>query len=80
MLVPRELDPVAAGARMPLPPLKPAPPPEPKAATRPAVSSAVQSHATQPRRPMRGLQNGPKPSGTKPTMAEPGEGWTMRSR
>jgi membrane-bound lytic murein transglycosylase A len=85
MLVPRELDPVAAGARMPLPPLKPAPPPEPKAATRPTVSSAVQSHATQPKRPMPGLQDGPKPSGTKPsvakpTIAKPDEGWTIRSR
>ena len=77
MLVPCELDPVVAGARMPLPPLKPAPPPEPKAATRPT--------ATQPKRPMPGLQDGPKPSGTKPsvakpTIAKPGEGWTMRSR
>jgi membrane-bound lytic murein transglycosylase A len=33
MLVPRELDPVVAGARMPLPPHRPAPPPEVKART-----------------------------------------------
>jgi hypothetical protein len=32
MLVPRALDPVAAGARMPLPPVKPPPLPPPSAA------------------------------------------------
>jgi peptidoglycan lytic transglycosylase A len=70
MLVPRELDPVAAGARMPLPPQKPAPPAEAKVRTRSAISSAVQPHSMQIRRPIRRSQNVPKP----------GEGWTMRSR
>lgn len=42
MLLPRELDPVAAGARMPLPPQKPAPPAE---VTRPTTSSVVQLHS-----------------------------------
>ena len=45
MLVPRELDPVAAGARMPLPPQKPPPPAEVMARTRPATSSVVQLHS-----------------------------------
>ena len=44
MLVPRELDPVAAGERMPLPPQKPLPPAEAKVRTRSTTSSAVQSH------------------------------------
>ena len=70
MLVPRELDPVAAGARMPLPPQKPAPPAEAKVRTRSTTSSAVQSHSTQLRHPMRGWQN----------VSKPGAGWTMRSR
>jgi hypothetical protein len=70
MLVPRELDPVAAGARMPLPPQKPAPPAEAKVRTRSTTSSAVQSHSTQLRRPIRGWQDVPKP----------GAGWTMRNR
>ena len=70
MLVPRELDPVAAGARMPLPPQKPAPPAEAKVRTRSAISSAVQPHSMQIRRPIRRSQNVPKP----------GEGWTTRSR
>jgi membrane-bound lytic murein transglycosylase A len=70
MLVPRELDPVAAGARMPLPPQKPPPPAEAKVKTPPKISSAVPPHATQIRRPIRLLQDTPKPSA----------GWTMRSR
>ena len=70
MLVPRELDPVAAGARMPLPPQKPAPPAEAKAITRSTTSSAVQSHSTQLRRFLHGLQGLPKPR----------DDWTMRSR
>jgi peptidoglycan lytic transglycosylase A len=70
MLVPRELDPVAAGARMPLPPQKPAPPAEAKVRTRSTISSAVLPHSMQIRRPIRRSQNVPKP----------GEGWTMRSR
>ncbi len=70
MLVPRELDPVAAGARMPLPPQKPVPPAEAKVRTRSTTSSAVQSHSMQLRRSIRGLQDVPKPR----------DGWTMRSR
>jgi membrane-bound lytic murein transglycosylase A len=69
MLVPRELDPVAAGARMPLPPQKPALPAEAKAITRSKTSSAVQAHSTQLRRFIHGLQSLPKR-----------DGWTMRSR
>jgi membrane-bound lytic murein transglycosylase A len=75
MLVPRELDPVAAGARMPLPPQKPAPPPEAKVKTRSTTSSAVQPHPMQPRRPVRGLQDVPNSN-----VAKPGVGWTLRSR
>jgi len=70
MLVPRELDPVAAGARMPLPPQRPAPPAEANARTR----FAVQSQATQLKRPMR-LREVPRRD-----VAKPGVGWTMRSR
>lgn len=44
MLVPRELDPVAAGARMPLPPQKPTPPPAVEVRTRATKPTAVQSH------------------------------------
>jgi membrane-bound lytic murein transglycosylase A len=44
MLVPRELDPVAAGARMPLPPQKPTPSTEVKVGTRSTRPSVVQSH------------------------------------
>jgi membrane-bound lytic murein transglycosylase A len=69
MLVPRELDPVAVGARMPLPPQKPALPAEAKAITRSTTSSAVQAHSTQLRRFIHGLQGLPKR-----------DGWTMRSR
>jgi membrane-bound lytic murein transglycosylase A len=43
MLVPRELDPVAAGERMPLPPQKPLVPAEAKARTRSVKSSVVPS-------------------------------------
>jgi membrane-bound lytic murein transglycosylase A len=67
MLVPRELDPVVAGARMPLPPQKPAPPSEAKVTTRSKTSPA---HLVQVRRPMSPLQN----------VFRPAEGWTMRSR
>ena len=73
MLVPRELDPAAAGARMPLPPQRPAPPPPPAEAKVKAPSttfSAVRSHVVQVRRPIRGLQYVPKP----------GAGWTMQNR
>jgi peptidoglycan lytic transglycosylase A len=47
MLVPRELDPVTAGARMPLPPQKPPPPVEANVRTRALKSFAVLSHPTQ---------------------------------
>jgi membrane-bound lytic murein transglycosylase A len=70
MLVPRELDPVAAGARMPLPPQKPVPPAEAKTGTPSTISSAVGSRSMQLRRSIRGLQDVPKPR----------NGWTMRSR
>ena len=80
MLVPRELDPVAAGARMPLPPERPAPPPEVKVRTPSKPSTAVQSHATQLRRPVPVLQDAPKPAATKPAIAKPAAGWMMRSR
>jgi hypothetical protein len=43
MLVPRELDPVAAGERMPLPPRKPLVPAEAKARTRSEKSSVAPS-------------------------------------
>jgi membrane-bound lytic murein transglycosylase A len=54
MLVPRELDPVAAGARMPLPPQRPAPPAEAKVKA-PSKTSAAVRHS------MRGLQDVPRP-------------------
>jgi membrane-bound lytic murein transglycosylase A len=50
MLVPRELDPVTAGARMPLPPVKPQPPVEANAGMRALKSSAVLWHPAQLRR------------------------------
>jgi peptidoglycan lytic transglycosylase A len=59
MLVPREIDPVVVGGRMPLPPQKP-PPAEAKVKARPAKSSAVQPHSTQLQPYMRGLQDVPK--------------------
>jgi hypothetical protein len=77
MLVPRELDPVAAGARMPLPPQRPAPPAPPAVARVKApskTSSAVQPHVTQIRRPLRGLQDAPRDA------PKSGGGWTMQSR
>jgi membrane-bound lytic murein transglycosylase A len=70
MLVPRELDPVAAAARMPLPPQRPPPPAEAKARTRPAKSSALESHLTQLGRSLHRLQDTSKRR----------EGWTTRSR
>jgi membrane-bound lytic murein transglycosylase A len=70
MLVPRELDPVAAGARMPLPPQRPAPPAEARVKAPSKTSAAVRSHAMPVRRSIRGLQDVPRP----------GEGWTMRRR
>jgi hypothetical protein len=45
LLVPRDLDPVAAGARMPLPPEKPPPPAEAKVRT-PGLKPALKSAAT----------------------------------
>jgi membrane-bound lytic murein transglycosylase A len=50
MLVPRELDPVTAGARMPLPPVKPQPPVETNAETRAPRLSAGLWHPAQLRR------------------------------
>ena len=70
MLVPRELDPVAAGARMPLPPQKPALPAEAKVTTRSKPSSVPRSHSVQVKRPLPLLQN----------VSRPAQGWTMRSR
>jgi membrane-bound lytic murein transglycosylase A len=43
MLVPRELDPVHAGARMPLPPQKPAPPAEAKANSKASLKASLQA-------------------------------------
>jgi peptidoglycan lytic transglycosylase A len=60
MLVPREIDPVAAGARMPLPPQKPPLPVEAKVKTRPARSSAVRPYSMQLERYIHGLQDVPK--------------------
>jgi membrane-bound lytic murein transglycosylase A len=50
MLVPRALDPVAAGARMPLPPVRPPPPPPPAAqlAARDKPQSKAQASAPAP--------------------------------
>ena len=50
MLVPRELDPVTAGARMPLPPVRPQPPVEANAETRAPRLSAVLWHPAPLRR------------------------------
>jgi membrane-bound lytic murein transglycosylase A len=69
MLVPRELDPVAAGARMPLPPQKPPPPAEAKVRTRSLKSSAVVSHPAQVRRSMRDCK-----------ACQRHDGWVVRSR
>jgi len=53
MLVPRELDPVVAGERMPLPPQKPTPPAETKVATWSLKSSIGTPHPAQLRRTLR---------------------------
>jgi len=69
MLVPRELDPTTAAARMPLPPQKPIAPTEAKTRTPPAKSPALQSHSMQ-RHSLNGLQDVPKRRA----------GWTTRNR
>jgi len=69
MLVPRELDPTAAAARMPLPPQKPITPAEAKTRTPSARSPALQSHSTQ-RHSLDGLQDAPKRRAV----------WTTRNR
>jgi membrane-bound lytic murein transglycosylase A len=53
MLVPRELDPVTAGARMPLPPQKPPAPAEANVRIRSPKSFTLLSHPAQLRRPVR---------------------------
>jgi membrane-bound lytic murein transglycosylase A len=60
MLVPRDIDPVAAGARMPLPPQKPPPPAVAKAKTQSPKSSAVRSNSMPVPHSKRGLQDVPK--------------------
>jgi membrane-bound lytic murein transglycosylase A len=70
MLVPREIDPVAAGARMPLPPWKPQVPAEAKARGRSAkFSVAAPSHPMQLKRSIRDCKT-----------CQTREGWMMRSR
>ena len=69
MLVPRELDPTAAAARMPLPPQKPIAPAVAKTRTPSARSPALQSHSTQ-RHSLDGLQDAPKRRAV----------WTTRNR
>jgi membrane-bound lytic murein transglycosylase A len=69
MLVPRELDPAAAAARMPLPPQKPIVPAEAKTRTPSAKSPALQSQPMQ-RHSLDGLQDVPKRRA----------GWTTRNR
>jgi membrane-bound lytic murein transglycosylase A len=69
MLVPRELDPVAAGARMPLPPEKPQPPAAAKVKMRSAKTSAVLLHPPYFRRPVRNCRT-----------CQTNEGWIQRSR
>jgi membrane-bound lytic murein transglycosylase A len=70
MLVPREIDPVAAGARMPLPPWKPQVPAEAKARRRSAeFSVAAPSHPMQLKRSIRDCKT-----------CQTREGWMMRSR
>jgi membrane-bound lytic murein transglycosylase A len=67
MLIPRELDPVATGARMPLPPRRPPPPAEIKPRTQSAKSSATKSN-NAPTPPASGghvLLNGPRSSGSR---------------
>ena len=70
MLVPRELDPVASAARMPVPPQKPPPPIQAKTSVRSAKSYAPQSHSMQLGRSPHGLQDAPKRR----------KSWTMGSR
>jgi len=70
MLVPREFDPVAAAARMPLPPQKPPLPAEAKVRARSAESSAHQLHSMKLIRP-------PPPITRR---AEKPRGWMRRSR
>jgi membrane-bound lytic murein transglycosylase A len=70
MLVPRELDPVALAARMPLPPQKPPPPTQTKASVRSTKSLTPQSHSMQLGRSPHGLQGAPKRR----------KSWTMWSR
>lgn len=53
MLVPRELDPVVAGERMPLPPEKPPPAARPSVRTTSAKSPTVLAHPTHLRRSLR---------------------------
>lgn len=60
MLVPWEIDPVVAGARMPLPPQRPPLPAEAKARTRPAKSSVVRPYSMRLERHVGGLQAVPK--------------------
>jgi membrane-bound lytic murein transglycosylase A len=62
ILVPRDIDPVAAGARMPLPPLKPPPraQAQAKAKTQSPKSSAAPIYLMPPRHSKRGLQDVPK--------------------
>jgi membrane-bound lytic murein transglycosylase A len=60
MLVPRDIDPVAAGARMPLPPQKPPPPVVAKAKTQSPKSSAVRLNSMPVPHSKRGLQDVPK--------------------
>jgi hypothetical protein len=69
MLVPRELDPSAAAARMPLPPQKPIAPAEAKTRTPLAKSPALHSQSLQ-RHSLDGLQDVPKRRA----------GWTTRNR
>ena len=70
MLVPRELDPVAAGVRMPLPPQKPVPPAEAKDRTQSKTLSVPQSHSVLVKRSVPPLQ----------PVTKPAQGWTMRRR
>ena len=70
MLVPREIDPIAAGARMPLPPWRPQVPAEAKSGRRSAKSSvAVPSHPVQLKRSISDCKT-----------CQTRENWMMRSR
>ncbi|MGA7231585.1 MAG: MltA domain-containing protein, partial [Xanthobacteraceae bacterium] len=69
MLVPRELDPVTAGARMPLPPQKPPPPAEAKVRAQLGKLSNVPSQPAQFRRSTRDCR-----------ACQSYQGWTIRSR